>query len=111
MAGNQVTLANRISLFSRQMVEDISREEFEVARQQVGRSMTRLRKQHRILIEGDPAQGIPMIMTPLIETIYYDPGSRLDRAVHRFLNYAQQIYEAEYGNLRANDAALVYVVT
>ncbi len=111
MAGNQTGLSNRIAFFVGQMSASTSDEEFDTARQQVGRAIQRMRTQHRMLLGGDPESGLPRIMTPLLETIYFDHDFGLDIALDRFLKNAGRVYETGFGSLSTNDAAYVYVTT
>jgi len=111
MAGNQTGLSNRIAFFVGQMAASTSDEEFDTARQQVGRAIQRMRAHHRMLLNGDPETGLPKIMTPLLETIYFDRDFGLDLALDRFLRNATEVYATAYGELATNNAAFVYVTT
>lgn len=111
IAGHQVGLANRIAFFVGQMGTSETEEEYNTARQQVGRAVNEMRRQHTALLRGDAERGVPRIMTPLLETIYFEPSFGLDRALRRFLDYAEMVYATDFGKLSFNDAAHVYVTT
>lgn len=111
MAGNQVGLANRIAFFVGQMGASQSEEEFDTARQQVGRAASLMHRYHNTLLNGDAEIGMPRIMTPLLQTLYFEPSFGLDGAIDRFLSNAETVYRVEYQRLSAETAAYVYVTT
>ena len=111
IAGHQLGLANRTAFFVGQMVTSRDDEEYTIARVQVGRAVNEIRRQHQALLHGDADRGVPRIMTPLLETIYFDPNFGLDGALTRFLKYADTVYRTPYGELSQNDAAQLYVTT
>ncbi len=111
IAGNQIGLSNRISFFVGQMRASATEEDYVTARVQVGRAVHLMRERHAALLNGDPARDIPKIMTPLLDTIYFDPGFGLDGATKRFLEHAEEVYRTEYGELEAKNGSYVYVVT
>ncbi len=110
IAGNQVGLANRIAFFVSQMSASTNEDDFNTARQQVGRAISLMQKEKESLINGAPKQGIPRIMTPQLKTIYYDPDFGLDGAYTRFLKNATAVYESQYGDLTSNSGAYVFVI-
>ncbi|MCR9221422.1 MAG: HAMP domain-containing histidine kinase [Alphaproteobacteria bacterium] len=111
MAGDQTGLMNRITLFASEMQRANVPEEHRVARQQIGRAISLMAKRHEMLVSGDPASDLPRVETPLLRTLYYDPGFGLDKATRRFLEHARAVYAHEFGTLQDNTASLVYLRT
>jgi len=111
LAGNQVGLANRVAFFVGQMATSPSEEEYAIAREQVGRAVNLMRAHHQVLLHGDEDRGVPRIMTPLLETLYFEPSFGLDLAFNRFVDNAETVYGTEFGALSFNNAAFVYVTT
>jgi len=110
IAGNQVGLTNRIAFFTSQIEASDSEEDYRVAIQQVGRAINAMRKNHLLLLDGDPEQNIPLIETEKLYTLYFDPDFGLDIATQRFLEQASQIATMDFGELSPNSASYVYVV-
>ena len=110
IAGHQGSHAERIALFSLSMATAETADDYAVYRSQLGRTVNAMQREHEILINGDPGEGLPKIMTPLLRTIYFDPASGLDAAVGRFQDHAKKIYETPFGELASNDASLVFVM-
>eukprot|EP00752_Nemacystus_decipiens_P000528 g528.t1 len=111
MAGDQVSLMNRITLFAIEMHQAEVVEEFRVARQQVGRAISLMAKRHEMLVSADPADDLPRVETPLLKTLYHDPSFGLDIATRRFLENARAVYAQDFGTRQDNPASLVYLRT
>lgn len=109
-ASNQVGLANRISFFVGQMAATAYEDEFDTARQQLGRAVQLMQRHHEALLLGSDEMALPRIMTPLLRTVYYNQDYGLDRATRLFLEHADTIYEKDFGALALNDAAYVFIV-
>lgn len=110
IAGHQGGNAERIALFSLSMLQAANEDEFDVARAQLGRTINTMRRRHHTLLEGNPEDGVPKIMTPMLELIYFDPASGLDKAVERYLSNAETVYGVPYGELDGTNGAFVYVM-
>ncbi len=112
IAGHQRGHAERIALFAMGMKTTSGSDEYEydVARAQLGRVINTLERNHKVLLEGDAERGIPRVMTPMLEIIYFDKSVGLDDAVTRYLDHARTIYETPFGELKANSAAYVFVM-
>ena len=111
IAGHQLGLTNRVAFFVGQMEVSLDEEEYGIAREQVGRAVNEIRRQHKALLEGNAERGVPRITTPLLETIYFDPNFGLDNALKRFLSYADAVYRTPFGELSPTNAAFLYVTT
>ena len=109
IAGSQLGLVNRIAFFASQMGNSETEDDFFTARQQLGRAINQMRKNHDALIAGDPDRGVPKITTPLLETIYFDPQFGLDQAFTRFVVNARQIHGTEPQSIAYQRGAIVYV--
>ncbi len=110
IAGHQRGNADRIALFAVSMATAADEDEYEIARSQLGRVIFQLERSHRLLLEGDAEQNIPRIMTPMLETIYFDSAAGLDSAVKRYLERARTIYDTPFGGLKTNSSAYVFVL-
>jgi len=110
VSGNQSTLASRIAHFAAQMSTAVSDDEFLISRSQLGIAVNQMVKSHSLLLNGDPELGLPKIMTPLLETIYFDPANGLDRAVERYVDHARTIYGMDYGTIHLTTASFVYLM-
>jgi hypothetical protein len=97
LAGHQAGHANRIAYFSSLMVTTADETEFNMARSQVGKTISKMRNAHKILRAGDPENGIPKVTNDNLKMIFQDPSVGLDRAIERFLNHANDVYLSHYG--------------
>jgi len=111
IAGNQIGLTSRIAFFISQMDISTTAEEYNTANQQVGRAINLMRRQHTVLLNGDPGQDIPRIMSPLLDRYYYAQGFAVDGAVGRFLDNAETINKTEYEAFSTKSANYAYVLT
>ncbi|MGB0671496.1 MAG: sensor histidine kinase [Rhodospirillales bacterium] len=110
-AGDQVGLVGRIAFFASQMATSKTEDEFNVARQQLGRATNRLLEQHESLLNGNSVKGLPKIETPALTELYFGPGLDLDRGLHRFVNRAEVLHKLAFGDLSLNHPAYLFVVT
>ncbi len=110
VAGHQGGNAERIALFTLALSVADNEDDFVEHRAQLGRTINTMRRQHAMLVNGDEDAGIRRIMTPMLELIYFDPGSGLDAAVDRFLGHAQTVYATPYGELTQQNASFVFVM-
>ena len=110
IAGSQTGISNRIAFFVVQMASATTQDDFEVARQQLGRAVNLMRRQHDVLLHGDPESHIPQISTPLLTTVYFEPAYGLDRAIRAFLDHAAALSKREFGDIERNNPDYVYVV-
>lgn len=111
VATNQIGLANRISLFAKEMMTTTSEDDFLVAKQQIGRAINEMAKSHAALLNGDAAHRVPLISTPYLELIYHNPAVGLDHAVGLFLERARKVYNKGFGDVSENDPSALYVTT
>jgi len=111
MASNQVGLDNRIALFASQMALSTSEDDFETARHQLTRAIRKMQRHHKVLLKGDPHQNIPVIMTPMLENLYFGSVLSLNVSFQRFIKQAEIVSEANLGELTPEMAAYVYVIT
>ncbi|MEG3618763.1 ATP-binding protein [Magnetovibrio sp. PR-2] len=109
IAGNQNGLSERISHFSALMVHTHDEEEFQIAKSQLGRAISKLKASHKILLLGDEESGIPRIQTDILKAIYFDPTVGLDMALERYLDHARTIYDMPQSELKHNTGSLVFL--
>lgn len=110
LAGRQNGLAERIAQFSTQMVITKDAEEFTVAKAQLGRAISLMESTHRILLNGDLQNGVPLVKTPTLDMIYFDPTVGLDKAIARYLNHARTVYRMPKSVLKANSGSYVFLM-
>lgn len=110
VAGGQNGQANRIAHFAGQMAFAQDEYEYEISRAQLGRAVNTMQRAHLLLLTGDADAGIPQVMTPDLEIIYFDNTVGLDLAINRFLGHARDIYSHRYGELRFNTSSYVYLI-
>ena len=110
LASNQVGLSNRIAFFVGVMAAAKNADDYNVARNQLGRALNLMRKRHGMLLQGDPEVPLPKITTPLLQTIYFDPSFGLDRATKLFTERAEDIYRKDFGELSLNDSSYIFIV-
>ena len=110
IAGHQGGNAERIALFSLAMLQAANEDDFDVSRAQLGRTINTMRRHHLTLLEGNRDDGVPKVMTPMLQLIYFDPASGLDKAVGRYLENAQTVYDTHYGELNGTNGAFIYVM-
>lgn len=111
VATNQIGLANRIALFAKEITTTTSEDDFHVAKQQIGRAIDEMMKAHADLINGNPIERIPLIETPMLQLVYFDPSAGLDRAVSLFLERARDVYQMDFENADPDNGAAIYVTT
>ncbi|MFO7912697.1 MAG: type IV pili methyl-accepting chemotaxis transducer N-terminal domain-containing protein, partial [Desulfotignum sp.] len=111
LAGHQAGLANRIAYFSSLMVTTDDETEFNMARAQVGRSISKMRDAHKILRDGDPENGIPQVTNDNLKMIFQDLSVGLDRAIERFLTHANDVYLSHYEELNTKFFSYIYLTT
>ncbi len=111
LAGHQAGLSNRISYFISLMATTDDEVEFNMARSQVGRGMNKMKSVHESLRKGDPENGIPLVSSPLLKVIYDDPMVGLDKALTRFLDRVQIVYDTKMDALSIQSSAYLYVTT
>lgn len=111
LAGHQAGLANRIAYFSSLMVTTSDETEFNMARAQVGHTISKMRNAHKILRDGDPENGIPQVTNDNLKMIFQDPSVGLNLASERFLNHADDVYLSHYEVLNTNFFSYIYLTT
>ena len=110
IAGDQRRLSERIALYTLTMAVTDDETEFRTARSQLGRAVNALRQAHVTLLQGDTARNIPFVMTPVLESIYFDPTIGLDTAIQRFGDRAMNVYETPMESLSTNTGDAIYVL-
>jgi len=110
IAGQQSGLSERTAHFATQMVAARDSEDYGVAKAQLGRAISHMETAHRTLLNGDPDSEIPFVMTPALQTIYFDPTVGLDGAILRYLTHARAIYSMPKEKLNWNSASYVFVL-
>jgi len=110
IAGQQSGLSERTAHFATQMLVARDNEDFSVAKAQLGRAISDMESAHRILLNGAPDSEIPFVMTPALQTIYFDPTVGLDGAISRYLTHARAIYSLPRDKLNWNSASYVFVL-
>jgi|GEM_PF-948349 len=109
LASHQAGLANRIAYFASLMVSSSDENEVVMARSQVKRSLRSIADNHRILSQGDNAAGLPLITNDNLDAIYRGDMLNLDRALSRFIEYANILVEKEQADASAIE--YIYLVT
>jgi len=109
LAGHQAGLSNRLAYFASLMATTNDETEFSQAKSQVGRTINKMEKAHKILRKGDPEKGIPFVSNTQLETIYEDPMVGLDLAIERFLTHGRTLYETGMDALNTNSASYLYL--
>ncbi len=111
LAGHQAGLVHRIAHFSRLMASATNPQSFEAARAQLGRSLDKIERAHRVLLEGSPEAGIPRLGNEALESIYYDEAVGLDASMQRFIAAARKVHASRPGIVLGSSPALNYVTT
>jgi len=110
-ASHQAGTTNRIAFFSSVMATTDDEAEFATAQGQLNRTINRMEGTHAKLIDKSASSGVPFVMTPALEEIYFDPALGLDNAVRRFLSSAKTVSSQEFGTFGTNDAAFLFLTT
>ncbi|WP_022665237.1 sensor domain-containing protein [Desulfospira joergensenii] len=111
LASHQAGLTNRIAYFASLMAVTEDEAEFSMARAQVGRTIYKIKSAHEALRKGSPEDNIPKVVNDSLLTIYEDPMVGLERALTRFLERAQQVYDSDMENLNTGSAAYLFLTT
>jgi diguanylate cyclase (GGDEF)-like protein/PAS domain S-box-containing protein len=111
LAGHQAGLANRIAYFSGLMVTTADETEFIMARAQVGKTISKMRKAHKTLRDGDLESGIPQVTNDTLKMIFQDPSVGLDLAIERFLTHANEVYLSDHDVLNTKLFSYIYLTT
>ena len=109
IAGDQRRLVERIALFTLTMATTSSDADFRVARSQLGRAINRLSAGHLLLVNGDEEENVPYVMTPLLESVYFDTSIGLDSAIGRYVERAWEIYDSEFAEIDATFGPLISI--
>ncbi len=109
LAGQQIGLSGRIVLFATQMTIADNPEDFNVAKAQLGRALSQIEIAHRVLLNGDPDQAIPYVMTPDLKQIYFAPSMNLDENLSIFINRGRTVYGAQQSELNQNTSAYIFL--
>jgi diguanylate cyclase (GGDEF)-like protein/PAS domain S-box-containing protein len=109
LAGHQAGLANRIAYFCGLMVTTADETEFDMARSQVGKTISKMRKAHKALRDGDLDKGIPQVTNDTLKMIFQDPSVGLDLAIERFLNHANEVYLSDHDVLNTKLFSYIYL--
>jgi diguanylate cyclase (GGDEF)-like protein/PAS domain S-box-containing protein len=111
LAGHQAGLANRIAYFSGLMVTTADETEFNMARAQVGKTISKMRKAHKTLRDGDLESGIPQVTNDTLKMIFQDLSVGLDLAIERFLTHANEVYLSDHDVLNTKLFSYIYLTT
>lgn len=92
VAGQQSGLSNRIAHFAGQMAVSEDEDAYGTTRSQLCRAVNKMAAAHDAVLTGNAEMGMPKIITPLLDIIYFADAVGLDPAVKRFLGHARDIY-------------------
>jgi diguanylate cyclase (GGDEF)-like protein/PAS domain S-box-containing protein len=111
LAGHQSGLANRVAYFASMMASTNDDAEYSVAKSQVGRTINKMERAHRVLLEGSEELGIPHLTNENLHLIYEDPMVGLDLAVQRYLERARTVYDKSMDELSVGSVSYVFLTT
>ncbi len=111
LAGHQAGLTHRIAHFARLMASAGNPRSFEKVRIQLGNSIERIERAHRMLLEGDPDMGIPLLTSEALDSIYHGEPVNLDATMRRFIAAAREVHASRQGIVHGSSAAFNYVAT
>ncbi|MBF0256440.1 MAG: EAL domain-containing protein [Gammaproteobacteria bacterium] len=111
LAGHQSGLTTRIAFFAHVMATTEDEAEFNMARQQVGRTIHKMEQAHLILTQGSEELGIPQVSNDNLKLIFDDPMVGLSLAIKRFLERARIVYEEPMDQLSPNSISFVFLTT
>ncbi|QFY89822.1 EAL domain-containing protein [Magnetovirga frankeli] len=111
LAGHQSGLTTRIAFFAHVMANTEDETEFNMARQQVGRTIHKMEQAHQILTQGSEELGIPQVSNDNLKIIFDDPMVGLSLALERFLERARIVYEEPMGQLNPDSISFVFLTT
>jgi diguanylate cyclase (GGDEF)-like protein/PAS domain S-box-containing protein len=111
LAGHQSGLSNRIAYFAGLMATTEDPTDFNMARAQVGRTVHKMERVHKVLREGDPDQGVPRVENDTLRLIYDDPMVGLDTALQRYLERARAVYDKPMDELSTDSIAYIFLTT
>jgi signal transduction histidine kinase len=110
LASEQMGLTNRIGFFAARMRASETEEDFRTAKNQARRAIHLMRARHDILLNGDPQKGIPVVTSPSLETLYFDPNFGLDEATTRYLTNASAYTDVGFEERAEASYAFVYTM-
>jgi len=111
LAGSQLGLVHRIAFFAETTQQEATEVHFNTAQQQLRRAVYALQANHRALLNGDPANDIPKIETPFLNTILFDPLFGLDEDIELFVERAQKVASVRFDQRDSSAADIVYLST
>lgn len=111
LASHQSGLSSRIAYLASLMATTGHEDEFQVARSQVGRTISKMERAHQTLPQGAPEKGIPRVESASLALIYDDPSVGLSLALERYLGHARGVYDTPMAELDTGSYDFIYLTT
>jgi hypothetical protein len=111
LASHQAGLSHRIAYFASLMATTDDETEFNIARSQIGHTISKMENTHQILLNGSIEDAVPLVMNDNLRIIYFDPMVGLDLALSRFLERVRQVYQTDMDNLSTESYSFIFLTT